>query len=64
LRTLSDLAECYETWASESEAAANTIIANLTDLDAECRATQLNWAEELRQEARYLRQQAAIVRET
>ena len=64
MRTLADLAECYERWAAESEALAATIVANVNYLAGESQVKQLNQAEALYQEAQNLRQQAARLRGT
>jgi hypothetical protein len=64
MKTLRELAECYERWASDSEATATTIVANVNYLDEESRVQQRNWAEALIQEAQNLRQQAARLRIT
>ena len=64
MRTLAELAECYERWAAESEALAATIVANVNYLAGESQVKQLNQAEALYQEAQNLRQQAARLRVT
>ena len=62
MRTLAELAECYERWAAETEALAAIIVANMNYLAGESQAKQLNQAEALYQEADNLRQQAIRLR--
>ena len=64
MRTLLELAECYERWALDGEAMADGIVAGLNTLSEDLQVKQLESAEALREEARFLRQEAARLRET
>jgi hypothetical protein len=64
MRTVEQLVECYERWASDGEALANQIIADMGTASASLQRTQRESAETLLEEVRLLREDAARLRET
>lgn len=64
MRTVEQLVECYERWASDGEALANRIIAGMGTASPSLQGTQRESAETLLEEVRLLREDAARLRET
>jgi len=64
LRTVEQLVECYERWASDGEALANRIITGgIGTASASLQRTQRESAETLLEEVRLLREDAARLRD-
>jgi hypothetical protein len=62
MRTLRELAERYEEWASDSQAIADVIVASLREAEIETRQKKLDRVHVLLADAQNLRQQATLLR--